>query len=347
MRAVVYKGIGEIVLEDHPMPEYGPRDVLLKNMRTGICGTDISAYTKGGDELGIFPGALIGHEFVSEVVEVGAEIDDPRITPGLRVFVNASTSKRSGEGRSQLEITDSAGGMTQFITVQDAEIGYNLHPLADNVSFDKAVLIEPFSVANRAVNTAQPKAGERAIVFGAGAVGLGALAVLKAKGVGEVIVSDIVATKLAVVEQLGGIPVNALEVDPVKFAAERFGTVTNFIDEKRPDVDIWVDSSGAPNSLRDYLRGGKPGSRMVLVALPPHTLEISQTAFVMAELTLQTSLAYSNDDIAEVVQYLADEKFDPTPVITHHFPQEQAAEAFRTMIENKDDVIKVVVDVHP
>lgn len=347
MRAVVYKGIGEIILEDHPMPEYGPRDVLLKNMRTGICGTDISAYTEGGDDLGIFPDALIGHEFVSEVVEVGTEINDPRIIPGLRVFVNASTSKRSGEGRSQLEITDSAGGMTQFITVQDAEIGYNLHPLADNVSFDKAVLIEPFSVANRAANTARPKAGERAIVFGAGAVGLGALAVLKAKGVEEVIVSDIVAKKLAVVEQLGGIPVNALEVDPVEFAAERFGTVTNFIDEKRPDVDIWVDSSGASNSLPDYLRGGKPGSRMVLVALPPSTLEISQTAFVMAELTLQTSLAYSNDDIAEVVQYLADEEFDPTPVITHHFPQEQAAKAFETMMANKDDVIKVVVDVHP
>lgn len=347
MRAVVYRGIGEILVEDRPMPEIGAKDVLVKNMRTGICGTDIGAYTQGGDALGIFPGALIGHEFVSEVVEVGNEVTDPRIVSGLRVFVNASTSKRSGEGRSQLEITDSAGGMTEFISVQDAEIGYNLHPLADNVSFDKAVLIEPFSVANRAVNTAKPQPGEKALVLGAGAVGLGALAVLKAKGVAEVIVVDIIPRKLEVVKQLGGIPVNAREIDPVEFAAEHFGTVTNFIDEQRPDVDIFIDSAGVPSAVPDYLRGGKPGSRMVLVALPPHSLDVPQTAFVMSELTLLSSLAYSNEDIAEVVHHLADEKYDPTPVITHHFPQEQAAEAFRTMIENKDEAIKVVVDVHP
>lgn len=347
MRAVVYRGIGEIIVEDRPLPEIGAKDVLVKNMRTGICGTDIGAYTQGGDALGIFPGALIGHEFVSEVVEVGNEVTDPRIVSGLRVFVNASTSKRSGEGRSQLEITDSAGGMTEFISVQDAEIGYNLHPLADNVSFDKAVLIEPFSVANRAVNTAKPQPGEKALVLGAGAVGLGALAVLKAKGVAEVIVVDIIPRKLEVVKQLGGIPVNAREIDPVEFAAEHFGTVTNFIDEQRPDVDIFIDSAGVPSAVPDYLRGGKPGSRMVLVALPPHSLDVPQTAFVMSELTLLSSLAYSNEDIAEVVHHLADEKYDPTPVITHHFPQEQAAEAFRTMIENKDEAIKVVVDVHP
>ncbi|GAA1245543.1 zinc-binding dehydrogenase [Microbacterium phyllosphaerae] len=347
MRAVVYRGIGDLTVEDREVPSIGPRDVLVRNMRTGICGTDISAFTKGGEALGIFPGGLIGHEFVSEVVEVGAEVRDPAIVPGLRVFVNASTSKRRGEGRSQLEITDSAGGLSQFISVQDAEIGYNLHPLPAHVSWDQAVLIEPFSVANRGANIAKPVPGERALVFGAGAVGLGALANLKAKGVEQVIVSDIVPSKLEVVRRLGGIPVDGREVDPIEFAKERFGVVTNFIDEERADVDIFIDSAGSPNAMSDYLRGGKPGSRMVLVALPPHSFEISQTAFVLQELSILTSLAYSNDDIAEVVRYLEERRYDPSPVITHHFSQEDVVEAFRTVIEKKDEAIKVVVDVHP
>ncbi|MDO5371971.1 MAG: zinc-binding dehydrogenase [Corynebacterium glutamicum] len=345
MRAVVYKGIKNIVVEDRDVPEIGPKDVLVKNIRAGICGTDMSAYTKGGDALGIFPGSLIGHEFASEVVEVGAEVDDSAIVPGLRVFVNASTSKRLGQGRSQLEVTDSAGGMTQFIAIEDAKIGYNLHPLADHVTFDQAVLIEPFSVANHAVNEANVHQGERALVFGAGAVGLGALAVLKAKGIDEVIVSDIQENRLEVVKKLGGIPVNALEQDPIEFAAELFGTSANFIDEQRPNVDIYIDSSGAPNSVPDYLRGGKPGSRLVLLALPPRSVEIPQTPFVMSELSILSSLAYNNEDIAEVVQYLADKKFDPTPVITHHFSQEDVVEAFEKLLNDSSDVIKVVVDV--
>lgn len=347
MRAVVYQGIGELVVEDRPVPEIGPKDVLVKNMRTGICGTDISAYTKGGDDLGIFPGGLVGHEFVSEVVEVGAEVEDPRIVPGLRVFVNASTSKRGDDGRTKLEITDSAGGLTQFISVQDATIGYNLHPLPDNVSFDKAVVIEPFSVANHGVNLAEPRAGERALVFGAGAVGLGVLANLKANGVDEVIVSDIIPSKLEVVRQMGGIPVNGMEVDPIEFAKEKFGTVANFLGEQRPDVDLYFDSAGAPTAIPDYLRGGKAGSRMVVLALTPRPIEAPQTQFVLSELTMIGSTAYDNDDIAQVVSYLGDEKYDPTPVVTHHFPQEDVIEAFRTVIEKKDEVIKVVIDVHP
>lgn len=347
MRAVVYKGIGELAVEDREIPAVGSRDVLVKNMRAGICGTDISAYTKGGDDLGIFPGSLIGHEFVSEVVEVGNEVDDPKIQPGLRVFVNASTSKRQGEGRSKLEITDSAGGLTQYITVQDAQIGYNLHPLPDHVTWDQAVLIEPFSVANRGVNMAAPKTGEKALVFGAGAVGLGALANLRAKGVEQVIVSDIIPGKLEVVKQLGGIPVNGKDVDPIEFAKEQFGTVKNFYDEDRPDIDIYIDSSGAPNSVPDYLRGGKPSSRLVLLALTPRPMEIPQTDFVLREQALLSSTAYSNEDIAEVVQYLDEKRYDPAPVVSHHFPQEDVIDAFTTAIEKPDEAIKIVIDVHP
>lgn len=54
-RAVIYKGLGEIAVQDASVPVIGPKDVLVRNMRAGICGTDISAYLKGGDDLGIFP----------------------------------------------------------------------------------------------------------------------------------------------------------------------------------------------------------------------------------------------------------------------------------------------------
>lgn len=347
MRAVIYKGIEDIAVEDAPIPEIGPKDVLVKNMRAGICGTDIGAYLRGGDDVGIFPGNQIGHEFVSEVVEVGSEVDDPRIKPGLRVFINPVTSKRQGEGRSPVEIADSAGGLTQYISVHDAAIDYNLHPLPDNVTWDQAVLIEPFSVANHGVNTAEPKPGERALVFGAGAIGLGVLANLKAKGVEEVIVSDIVQNRLDIVEELGGTPINGLEVDPIEYAIEHFGYVEDMNGNKKPKIDMYFDASGAPNSVPDYFRGGRPGSRMVVLALSANTVEIAPAEMVLSELRLLGSTAYSSEDINQVISYMGEEKYDATPVITHHFYQEDAEQAFVTAVEHKDEAVKVVIDVHP
>lgn len=123
MREVIYHGVGKLAFKDRETPEIGPHDVLVKNIPSGICGTDISAFTKGGDDLGIFPGAQNGHEFVSEVVEFGPAVDDPRIVLGLRAFVNASMSKRGDDGRTKLEITGSAGGLSELISIEHVQIG--------------------------------------------------------------------------------------------------------------------------------------------------------------------------------------------------------------------------------
>lgn len=346
MRAVIYNGVGKIEVLDLPVPEIGPKDVLVKNMRAGLCGTDLGAYLHGGDDVGILVGNQIGHEFASEIIEVGPGVSDPRIVSGLRVWINPSNSARSGEGRSFLEITDSAGGLSQFITVQEAEIGFNLFPLPENVTWDQAALIEPLSVGNHAVNTANVQPGQKALVFGAGAVGLSVLCNLRAHGVDQVIVSDIEENRLKVVEQLGGIPVNGLQTDPIQFAMDQFGAVEDMQGNKKPDIDAYFDSSGAPNSIPDYVRGGKPGSAMVVVAIGHSSIEIPHSAFVLSELKVLGSLAYSVEDNAEVVAFLEEEKYDPTPIITHHFAQEDVAEAFETAVRDKGSAIKVVVNVH-
>ncbi len=349
MRAVIYKGIENIAVEEVPMPQIGPKDVLIKNMRTGICGTDTHAYLHGGDDLMIFPGNEIGHEFVSEVVEVGAEVDDERITPGLRVWVEPLASKRLDGGRTRLEISTTAGGMSQYMSIHDAAIDYNLFPLPDAVTWDKGVVIEPFSVANHGVNIAKPKPGQRALVYGAGAIGLGVLANLLAKGIKEVVVCDIVQSRLDVVAEMGGIPVNGKEIEPLQFVLDRFGSVKDMVGNLKPDVDMFFDAAGAPNALQDYVSGGKPGSRMVVIAVSAstNTVEIPQSAFVMSELSILGSMAFDPADINEVIDYIATGQYDPTPVVTHHFPQEDAAKALETAARNKDEAIKVVVDVHP
>ncbi|MGX1163585.1 threonine dehydrogenase-like Zn-dependent dehydrogenase [Pseudarthrobacter sp. SLBN-100] len=117
----------------------------------------------------------------------------------------------------------------------------------------------------------------------------------------------------------------------------------------KPDVDIFFDAAGAPNALQDYIRSGKPGSRMVVIAVSANTntVEIPQSAFVLSELSILGSMAFNAEDNKQVIEYIAEGRYDPTPVVTHHFAQEDAAKAFETAVEHKDEAIKVVIDVHP
>src|SRR5690606_9345969 len=142
-------------------------------------------------------------------------------------WINPVNSGVVTEERSAVEVADSAGGLTQYVLIENAGIDFNLFPLPDEVTWDQAALIEPFSVANHGVNMAEPEPGHRAIVFGAGAIGLGVLCNLRANGVTEVLVTDIVQNRLDVVEKLGGIPVNSNDTDVIELALERWGGTTD------------------------------------------------------------------------------------------------------------------------
>lgn len=347
MRAVIYGGIGQITVEDRDMPVAGPKDVVVKNMRAGICGTDIGAYVRGGDDVGIFPGNQIGHEFVSVVHEVGAEVADERIVPGLRVWVNPVNSAPVTPERSAVEVADSAGGLSQYILVQNAAIDFNLHPLPEGLSFEKAVLIEPFSVANHGVNTAAPRAGQTAVVFGAGAIGLGVLCNLRANGVEKILVSDVVANRLAAVEALGGIPVDATTDDVLEVAAKEFGTETNMFGAERPDVDLYFDAAGVPANYTAFATRAKRGATLVVLALSGNVVEVPQSSFVLSEISILGSTAYTAEDNNQVIRYMAEGLYDPTPVISHTFAQEDAADAFETAVEHKDEATKVIIEIHP
>lgn len=342
MRAGIYQGIGKVTVEDLPVPEPGPKDVLVRNVRAGICGTDLGAFTRGGDDVGIFPGNEFGHEFTSRVVEVGAEVEG--ITEGMRVWVNPCTSKRLGQGRSAVEVADSAGGLSEYIVVEEAAIGYNIHPLPDVVTFDEAVLVEPFSVAMHGLNAVDLTKVRRAIVFGAGAIGLGAVANLKAVGVEQVIVVDVVPHRLEVAHKLGGIPFDGGSGDAMAFARETLGTVRNMNDVELPDAQIWVDAAGAASVTEQYAAHGAPGSTLISLALSANQVTIPQAAFVLNVLSIVGRAGYEAKDVDQVIGFMAAKAYDATPVVTHHMPLEDLPEAFRIALEDPT-AIKVVVDV--
>ena len=144
MKSAIYLGKENIEIQNRPMPELGNYDVLIKNIYSSICGTDVAVY-KHGENTGhrITVGGEFGHETISKVVAIG-------------------DTKRAG----------TIGGFSEYIKIPNAKKNYSLYNVDDSISDKVACLIEPFTVGCRAARRAQPKQGEKFVVFGCGTIGL-------------------------------------------------------------------------------------------------------------------------------------------------------------------------------
>jgi threonine dehydrogenase-like Zn-dependent dehydrogenase len=341
MRATIYNGIGNIELKDLETPKAGQKDIVVKNMRAGICGTDIHAYTEEGESVGILPNNQFGHEMVGYVHEVGERVQG--IQKGMRVFVNPITRKPQGKGLTPTQIADMAGAFSEYMLVEEAQLDYNVFLLPPNLSFDKAVLTEPFSVATHGINRSQAKPGERAVIYGAGTIGLCALAALKKAGVEEVIVSDIIEKRLKVVEKLGGIPFNSTTGDFIAFIKDRWGTRKGNMGEKTTNADITVDCAGYKGVLEEYMSCAKLHSRFVVLALSRAQERVVPIEMVLKEVNVMGSCGYTAQDIKQVIGYLDDEGLVIEPVITHQFGLSDVKKAFETACD-KQHAVKVVLN---
>lgn len=343
MKAAIYHGIENVTVEEVAMPECGDYDVIIKNVKSGICGTDIGAYYNGGEAAGIFPEHQFGHEMASVVYKVGAKVD-PEIKEGMRVFLNPCLSKNPNCGLSILEICDECGAFSQYVQVQEAKLHYNLFPLPENVSFNEAALIEPFAVGMHGVNMGKATSSDRVVIYGAGMIGLCTLAACQSKGIKEVVVVDINEWRLKKAEEMGAIPFNAAKGNLKEFLQEKFGAdLQSAAGQSAVDIDLYIDTAGTKTIIPEVLGMAKNRSRLVIVALYHHDVTINPYQILGAEMDVVGSFAYANSDIEEVIEALHAKSTPVEQIITHHFTLDQINDAF-TQARDANCALKVVID---
>ena len=336
MKATIYYGPKNIELEDRPKPSVGPRDALIKNVRAGICGTDLTAYLYNGDAVSIFKDNEFGHEMVGRIEEVGSEVKDLHV--GDRVFVNPTRCKRGG-----MAACDMAGAFSEYVLVEEAKLGDNLFILADHVSYDDAVLCEPLSVSTHGKNVANVKNSDKVAIYGAGTIGLGALLALKAQGVKEIVVIDINDSRLKIAESHGAKTINPSS-ENLKTALENImGQTYSHIGLPVPDVDVYIDAAGAPNIPIEFLSMAKENAVLSVLAVYKQNTELNFSMVMSSEAIVRGSCGYSIKDIEEVLSYLHDGKIKGSDLITHHFKHTDIKEAFE-MAASGDKALKVVID---
>ncbi|MFT4110144.1 zinc-dependent alcohol dehydrogenase [Propionicimonas sp.] len=320
MKAVYVTGPGRAGWVEVPRPEVGPGDVLIKVRACGICGSD-GMYTVHG---GIPPreGATpLGHEPAGEVVEVGAKVVAVKVGDHVVPNPMAAPSGIIGSGGAH-------GGLADYLLIEDAVAGRTLRVVPDHLPWAVAALNEPMAVAHHAVNRSGAKAGDTAVVFGAGPIGLGAAISLKSRGVAHVVVVDLVPSRLEKALLAGADAViNSAEVDAVARLRQLHGEVP-----ARPGhaakagTDVYIDAAGAAQVVTTALTAAKRGAVLTIVAVHKRPVEVDFAEILGAEIDIRTSMGYPSE-IFEVTDALIDNWERYAVIVSDEVPFEGALEA--------------------
>jgi L-iditol 2-dehydrogenase len=344
MKAVYLTGLKKLELRAAPAPELtGPQNLLLRVNTLGVCGSDIHYYTQGriGPQRVEFP-QIVGHELAATVLEVGAEVES--IRPGQRVAVDPLVACgecdqcRAGRRhtcRRQKFLGNPGqlpGALVEYLEMP-AEC---CTPLPDSVNDDEAVVVEPLSVGVYAAQMAQLAPGARVGIVGSGPIGLCTLLAVQALAPAIAYVTDLVDERLAVSRICGA----AWTGNP-----RRQDVVADIRGCEPLGLDAVFECAGEQDALDQGVRLLKPGGTSLIIGIP----EVDRVSFDISLLRRNElrilNVRRQNDCVIRAVELIASGRVNVRPLITHHFPLEEASRAFDLVSARADGVLKAIIRI--
>ena len=343
MKAMVLTGIGKIEIVEQPAPalQY-PTDVLLRIVRTGICGSDLHYYTQGriGDQIVRFP-FCIGHECSAVVEDVGNQTT--RLKPGDLVVVDPSVSCgacdqcRVGYFHTcrkvhflgcpgQLE-----GCLRDFIVMPE-----DCCHSAGGLTVDQAALVEPLTIGYYAVQLSGDLKGKKIGILGSGPIGLSVLLSARAAGASAIYVTDRLDYRLEAARQQGA----AWTGNP-----DRTDIVRDIIQCEPLELDTVFECCGQQSAHDQAVKLCKPMGRVMIVGIP----ETDRISFAVHDARRKglafVSVRRQNKCVDPVINLIREGMIKPDFMITHRFSLNRAAGAFELLADYRDGIIKAMVDM--
>ncbi|HEY7146481.1 MAG TPA: L-threonine 3-dehydrogenase [Streptosporangiaceae bacterium] len=313
--------------EDVPLPKPGRDDVLVRVLRTGVCGTDLHIYEWDGWAQANVPVPLvIGHEFAGQVVEVGADVRDVRdgdLVSGEGHLVcgrcrNCMAGRRVQCARTRGIGVNHPGAFAEYIAMPAANVW--VHP--EGTDLDVAGIFDPFG---NAVHTALtfPVIGEDVLITGAGPIGLMAAIVARHAGARHIVITDVSPYRLDLARRIGV----TLAVDP---------SATSMTDAMaelgmREGFDVGMEMSGKPSALRCMLAAMTHGGRIALLGLPAQEFGVDWAHLVLNMITIKGIYGRQMFETWYEMAVLIQSGVDISPVITHRFDAMDFDAAFATV----------------
>jgi threonine dehydrogenase-like Zn-dependent dehydrogenase len=333
-KASIFRGAGSVDVVELPYPECGDGDVIVRNLMTGVCGSDISAYKRGGDAHMIWKDHEFGHEIVSEVVEMGSKVRGLML--GDHVFPNLGNAHRDRKRMSTV------GGFSEYILIPQCEVGYSVLKIDNDIPLKTAVLLEPFVVGTRGARNLGPGPGNTAIVFGAGIIGMSAAIMLDWYGCSKVMIVDISRQRLENAKRFGLITCDPGAEDLRAKAFAEFGTQTAFLGE-RCNANLYLDAIGLVAAVDNFTM--LAGRNATLATVGAHHAPV---AWNMRHLSLMNWKVTGCGDtpieecVVDIQKMMKSGKYDLSSLVTHEYRVDQIADAL-VMGGNAEEAQKVCI----
>lgn len=343
MKVAVMTAIGEMGFEEREIPKPKDNEVLVKLEYVGICGSDLHYYESGaiGDFI-VEPPFVLGHEPGGTVIEVGKDVT--HLKAGDRVALEPGKTcghcQFCREGKYNLcpdvifFATPPVDGVFQEYVAHEADLCFKL---PDNVSTLEGALIEPLAVGFHAAIQGDAHLGQKAVVMGSGCIGLVSMMALKARGVSEVYVVDVMDKRLEKAMELGATAViNAAKED----VAERICELTG-----GEGLDLAIETAGTEITTRQAIQVVKKGATIVLVGYSKTgEMTLPMSAVLDKELTFKSVFRYRHI-YPMAIEAVAAGKVNLKGIVTNEFTLDEAPKAMEYSVNNKADIVKAVIKI--
>ena len=325
-------------LEDVPEPTVAARDVLIKVDRTGICGTDLHIYKWDDWARKTVPVPLVvGHEFVGEIVEIGADVKDfsvGEIVSG-EGHVVCGHCRNCMAGRRHL-CNDTAGiGVTrpgafaEYIALPQTNVWVH----KPEIDRDVASIFDPFGNATHSA-LSFPVLGEDVLVTGAGPIGIMSAAIARHAGARHVVITDVNEYRLKLARQMG-------VTRAVNVAQEKLADVKAELGMDE-GFDVGLEMSGNPSAFNDMLENMCHGGKIAMLGIPEKEMAIDWNTVVFNMLTIKGIYGREMYETWYKMTVMLEGGLDIAPVITHRFGFEEFEKGFETALSGESG--KVILE---
>ncbi|MGA3215299.1 MAG: L-threonine 3-dehydrogenase [Acidimicrobiales bacterium] len=317
--------------EEVPIPSIGRGDVLIKVLRTGICGTDLHIYSWDAWAQANVPVPLvIGHEFVGQIVDLGVDVEELAtgdLVSGEGHLVcgrcrNCIAGRRVQCAHTKGIGVNYPGAFAEYIALPASNVWRH----RDDIDLDVAAIFDPFG---NAVHTALafPVLGEDVLITGAGPIGIMAAIVARHAGARFVVVTDVSQYRLELARSVGV----TLAVDVGQM------TLAEAMSELKmaEGFDVGFEMSGRASAFQDMLAAMAHGGKIAMLGLPNENFGIDWSHLVMNMITIKGIYGRQMFETWYWMSVLVQSGVDISPVITHRYAATEFEEAFEVMADGR------------
>jgi len=338
MRVAMYYNNHDVRLEEMPVPEIGPGELLLKVEASGLCGSDVMEWYR----IQRAP-MVLGHEVSGEVVQVGAGVD--RYKEGDRMVVTHHVpcnachwclNNRHTACDTLHQTNFDPGGFSEYLRIPQINVDRGVFPIPDHVPYEEASITEPLACVYRGQKRANLQPGQNVLVLGSGLAGLLHINLARALGAGRIIATDMVDYRLQAARRLGAdTAFSATEDVPARLREANDGRL----------ADLVIVCTGALPALNQALQSVERGGTVLFFAPtePGVSLPVPiNDVFFRNDVTLTTTYAGAPADLATALDMIGSGRVQVGQMISHRLGLAEAGLGFKLTAEAGDS-LKVII----